>query len=206
MFASTFGSLGQPAPRMGRRPAAGASEAMTDRAETPMAPRSCRIGPCSTAGRWSVPPSRIGRFFLDRRGAVAVESAVSIVILVIACGGLMAVAHGAYTDDRMGRAARAAARAVAFVAEASPTQATLNSVACDAIKRELQLEADFDCATKITMTVTNDLVPAALATGTNPDGKSGDMVLVRIGWSSASSILGDSSGNAVGVARREPTN
>ena len=130
---------------------------------------------------------------------------MSIAILVIACGGLMAVAHAAYTDDRLARAARAAARAVAFVTEASPTPATLASVACGAIKSELQLAADFDCATKLTMTVTTDLVPTALATGTNPDGESGDIVLVKIGWSSTSSVLGNSRGDAVGVARREPT-
>lgn len=130
---------------------------------------------------------------------------MSIAILVIGCGGLMAVAHAAYSDDRLARAARAAARAVAYVTEASPTQATLASVACGAIKRELQLEANFDCATELTMAVTADLVPAALATGTNPDGESGDVVLVRIGRSGTSSVLGNSGGDAVGVARREPT-
>ena len=54
---------------------------------------------------------------------------MSIGILVIVCGGLMAIAHAAYTDDRMSRAARAAARAVAFVTEASPSQAALSSIA-----------------------------------------------------------------------------
>ena len=205
MFASSFDGLGLQARRRDRKPATGVSEAMTDRAAALTAPQSRRVGRRSTAGRGSGLPSRIARFLPDRRGAVAVETAVSIVILVIACGGLMAVAHAAYTDDRIARAARAAARTVAFMTEASPTQATLASVACGAIKRELQLADDFDCATKLTMTVATDLVPAGLATGTNPEGESGDMVLVKIGWSSTSSVLGDSSGNAVGVARREPT-
>ena len=131
--------------------------------------------------------------------------------LVIVCGGLMAIAHAAYTDDRMGRAARAAARAIAFVTEASPTQATLLSVACDAIKRELQLEANFDCSSEWTLTVTTDLVPAALSSGTNPDGTTGDMILVKIDWDQApwagavNLLEGSGGGAAVGVARREPT-
>ena len=130
---------------------------------------------------------------------------MSIGILVVACGGLVAIAHAAYVDDRMGRAARAAARAVAFVKEASPTQATLASVACGAIRSELQLEANFDCAREWTVTVTTGLVPAALGTGTNPDGESGEMVLVTIEWTVSTSLLRSSGGEAVAVARREPT-
>ena len=176
-----------------------------------MATRRTDIGWRTVAGRRSARPSRLGRFLLDRRGSVAVESTITIGILVIVCGGLMAVAHAAYTDDRMGRAARAAARALAFVTEASPTQATLLSVACDAIKRELQLEANFDCSSEWTLTVTTDLVPTALSSGTNPDGTTGDMILVKIGWEQApwagavNLLEGSGGGAAVGVARREPT-
>ena len=141
---------------------------------------------------------------------MAVESAMTIAILVIVCGGLMAIAHAAYTDDRMGRAARAAARAVALVTEASPSQASLTSAACDAIKRELQLEADFDCGSEWTLTVTTNLVPTALLTGSNPPGTTGEMILVRIDWDqapwadAANLLEGSGGGTAVGVARREP--
>ena len=148
---------------------------------------------------------------LDGRGSAAVETAITVGILVIVCGGLMAVAHAAYIDDRMGRAARAAARAVALMTEASPTPAALKSTACNAIKRELQLDANFDCASKWTITVTTDLVPAALGTGTNPDGTTGEMILVKITWdqapwATAASLLdGSGGGTTVGLARREPT-
>ena len=208
MLTSAFDGFGSTTRRAGRRPAAGARHAVADRAAAPLATRRKGIGRRTVAGCRS---ARLGRFLLDRRGSVAVESTIAIGILVVVCGGLMAVAHAAYTDDRMGRAARAAARALAFVTEASPTQATLISVACDAIKRELQLEANFDCSSEWTLTVTTDLVPTALSSGTNPDGTTGDMILVKIGWEQApwagavNLLEGSGGGAAVGVARREPT-
>ena len=136
---------------------------------------------------------------------------MSIGILVVVSGGLMAIAHAAYTDDRMSRAARAAARAVAFATEASPSQAALISIACDAIKGELQLEANFDCSSDWTLSVTTDLAPSALGTGTNPPGTTGEMILVEIAWQQApwggaAQLLQDSgAGKAIGLARREPT-
>ena len=122
----------------------------------------------------------------------------------------MAIVHAAYTDDRMGRAAHAAARAVALETNTSLTQAVLVPIACNAIKRELDLEADFDCATTWTVTITTGLAPTALATGVNSDGETGDMVLVELGWSqlpwarAAALLEGSGAGTATGVARREP--
>ena len=192
------------------KPAAGARKAAVDRAAGAMATYRRRVGLRAVTPRRSPRPSRLGWLLLDGRGSVAVESAMTIAILVIVCGGLMAIAHAAYTDDRMGRAARAAARAVALVTEASPSQASLTSAACDAIKRELQLEADFDCGSEWTLTVTTNLVPTALLTGSNPPGTTGEMILVRIDWDqapwadAANLLEGSGGGTAVGVARREP--
>ena len=135
---------------------------------------------------------------------------MAIAVLVVLFGGLMAIVHAAYTDDRMGRAARAAARAVALETETSASQAALVGIACEAIRQELDLNADFDCATAWTVAITTGLAPSALATGVNSGGEAGDMVLVELGWSQlpwgrAAEFLGGSgAGKATGVARREP--
>ena len=148
-------------------------------------------------------------FLRARRGGVAVESALSLAVLVTVFSGLMAIAHAAYEDDRMDRAARAAARAVALVTDTSATKTALASTACNAIKHELDLADDFDCTTW-TVGVKTGLTPSALSSGTNADGETGDMVLVEIQWQQAPWVqavqaLGGSGGRlAAGVARREP--
>ena len=165
--------------------------------------------------RGQVPRGRTGRsltatFFRVERGGVAVESAVAIAVLVVLFGGLMAIVHAAYTDDRMGRAARVAARAVALETDTSLSQAALVLIACNAIRQELDLQPDFNCATTWTVTITTGLTPTALATGVNSDGETGDMVLVELGWSqlpwarAAELLEGSGAGTAIGVARREP--
>lgn len=165
--------------------------------------------------RGQVPRGRPGRsltatFFRVERGGVAVESVVAIAVLVVLFGGLMAIVHAAYTDDRMGRAARVAARAVALETDTSLSQAALVLIACNAIRQELDLQPDFDCAANWTVTITTGLTPTALATGVNSDGETGDMVLVELGWSqlpwarAAEFLEGSGAGTATGVARREP--
>ena len=135
---------------------------------------------------------------------------MAIAVLVVVFGGLMAIVHSAYTDDRMGRAARTAARAVALETDTSAGQAALVGIACEAIRQEFDLKADFDCAATWTVTITTGLTPTALATGVNSDGETGDMVLVELGWSqlpwarAAELLEGSGAGTATGVARREP--
>ena len=112
---------------------------------------------------------------------MAIETAIALVILVVGFAGLMEIVQASYTDDRMSRAARAAARALALE---DPGADDRDAVACAAIRRELHLAEDFDCSTKWTLTVDHGVSPRTLpatldaeaATGT------GDMVLVRIGW------------------------
>ena len=144
-------------------------------------------------------------FLRARRGAVAVEAALAISILVVVLGGLMAIAHAAYVGDRMDRGARAAARAVSLAADLSG----LAAVACDAIKRELDLDPAFDCADSWTIVIESDLAPAALAGGTDPR-TGGDVVRVRVEWNPVPWALagmvtqGAGTRSAMGLARREP--
>ena len=151
-------------------------------------------------------------FWSGQCGSATIGAAIAISILVTACGGLMAIAHAAYTDDRMSRAARAAAQAIALGAAPAASEAALASAACDAIRRELDLDPAFDCADSWTLTVKTNLSAAALASGAvgNTDGKAGEMILVEIGWARAPwaravrAVQGAGGPSAVGLARSEP--
>lgn len=153
--------------------------------------------------------SRFGSFVCTRRGEVAIESALAIAALMVVLAGLMAIAHTTYSDDRMGRAARAAARAVALVTDVSATVPKLTEVACKAIKKELDLPDDFEC-NKDWVKVSADLKPSTLEAGTNGNGDAGDMVLVEIDWKptpwqkAVKALNDDEHPVATGVARREP--
>lgn len=135
----------------------------------------------AAAGRVRAGSSRAGlrralrRFAAGSRGAVAIENALAVVVLVGAFAGLMEIVSTVFESDRMGRAARAAAQATAL----DP-----NADSCAAIRRELHLDEKFDCsAWKITVhrgvlaSELGDVLQAKAPAG------SGDMVLVRIGWS-----------------------
>ena len=144
---------------------------------------------------------------------MAIETAVVTSVLVLAFGGLMEIVHAAYVSDTMGRAARAAARAIALVPEAGANQGTLGSIACTAIRRELDLNEGFDCGSSWTLTVDTGLTPKALLQGQNPGDSAGDMVMVRIAWTRelwdlARPVNADERETprviAVGVARAEP--
>ena len=127
---------------------------------------------------------RTARGFLrEKRASVAIEAAIAITVLVLGFGALMEIVRASYADDRMGRAARAAARALALDPAAD---------ACAAIRGELRLAGDFACSTQssgaqssgVSVRVDRGVNPttlpatldAAATTGT------GDMVLIRIGW------------------------
>ena len=141
------------------------------------------VGPTPRPNRGS---GRLGvsirRFWRSEHGGAAIESAVALLILVVGFAGLMEIVQVFYTDDRMSRAARAAARVLALNPSAGDEEA--KNVACATIRRELSLPEDFDCSTAWTLTVDRGVSPgtlpatldASIARGT------GDMVLVRIGW------------------------
>ena len=104
-------------------------------------------------------------------------------VLVVGFAGLMEIVHASFTDDRMGRAARAAARALALDPSAD---------ACAPIRRELRLADDFVCGTalRVDLGVGPGALPATLDAGATKG--TGDMVLVRIGnrdmWSFEGSV------------------
>ena len=122
------------------------------------------------------------RFFHGQRGSTAVEGAIAISILVAAFAGLMAIVQESYATDRLGRAARAVARAVALDSQADP---------CAAIRRELDLAVDFDCEGQWQITVDHGVSPSHLSTlvagDTGGGNASGELVLVRIGWKQGAS-------------------
>lgn len=135
------------------------------------------------------------RFRRAQHGAVAIETALSISVLVLALAGLMGIVQSVYTTDQLGRAARAAARTIALLPDAPASQTALAARACEAIRRELHLDPDFDCAAQWAIAIDSYPTPEALLAGTAvgeaaPGGGNGDMVLVRIGWSRVSSPLG----------------
>ena len=162
------------APAVGRRP---------DRRRAAAALRTGRraADPAAT-GR-----SPLARFLCGQRGGVAIEAAFSSFVLVLAFAGLMGIVFQVYESDRTGRAARAAARAVALLADAPATTAALQAVACRAIRTELGLAATFDCGAEWTVAIDAFENPAALLAGTPRTGSDAviggedrDMVRVRL--------------------------
>ena len=126
---------------------------------------------------------------------MSVEGAIAISVLVAAFASLMAIVQESYATDRMGRAARAVAHAVALDAQADH---------CAAIRRELGLAADFDCGSEWQITVDVGVSPSDLSTmlagGTVSGTANGELILVRIGWKpepvGANSVSGSGSGSA----------
>ena len=134
----------------------------------------------------------IRRFWRGEHGGVAIESAIAIVILVVGFAGLMEIVQASYVDDRMARAARAAARSLALDPGADSEASKAN--ACVAIRRELDLAEDFPCETAWELIpelgVSPNSLPATL--GDSATAGTGDMVLVRIKWNrEALSFAGD---------------
>ena len=95
----------------------------------------------------------IRRFRRGEHGGVAIESAIAMVILVVAFAGLIEIAQASYAGDRMARAARTAARVLALNPSAD---------ACSAIQRELDLAEDFECETAWRLIVELGVSPNSL--------------------------------------------
>ena len=190
----------------------------SDRTGARLADRPALVsgGPCGTARRFR---GAVRGFIREKRASVAIEAAIALTVLVLGFGALMEIVRASYADDRMGRAARAAARALAL----DPT-----ADACAAIRGELRLAGDFACSTQSSSAQPNGVsvrvdrgvnpttlpatLDAAATTGT------GDMVLIRIGWNrdpwTFSALLRDANAanaagtvpmTAVGLARCELT-
>ena len=151
--------------------------------------------------RLSSAVAELGIFFRSRRGAVSVETVLTVTMMTFLCGGLMAIAHTAYSQDRMDRAARAAARAVALLPPGVATnQAAVDTAVCDVLRVEFDLNNQSNCHAIWNISIETGLTTAALADGTSqastpangtPSQAIGEMILIRVG-----------SGQA--VIRREP--
>jgi len=87
-------------------------------------------------------------FRRDEHGGAAIEAAFAVMVLVTALATLMELVQARHAEDRLSRAAHAAARTLALNPGGDSA-----SVACDAIRRELRLAESFDCAKKWTVTV-----------------------------------------------------
>ena len=156
------------------------------------------------SGRASPHANCARRFRSEQRGAATIVTAIAFSFVVVALGGVMEIVNTAYATDRMGRAARAAARVLAIDASADW---------CAAIRSELRLDEGFVCANAWTVDVDLGVAPEAL-----PDplsgavgGEGGELVLVRIGWTTPRwSFLSPASPAlftrrvAFGLARSEP--
>ena len=150
---------------------------------------------------WARAVAKLMDFAGARNGVVAMETALTLTALVVICSGLMTAAYTLYSGDRMDRAARAAARAIALLTPGSAV--TLYDTACGAIRRELDLADNFTCNSVWTISIETDLTPSALVAslgddnnatvpGSGDGGDAGELILVRVG-------VGQ------GLARREPT-
>ena len=183
------------------------SPAGTGGAAAPLAP-----GAAAQAAGPAREPVSLPAFLRGRRGSVSVETAIATALLVTAFAGIMQIFHSAYVSDRMDRAARSAARAIAFTPGADAS--SLPGLACQAIRKELDLGEGFDCATRISVEIENSLAPAGLSgtEGSEDAAPAGHLVRIRIAWSDGKWNPGtlvsgddpDSRRVAVGIARLEP--
>ena len=155
--------------------------------------------------RWSSAVRGLGVFFRSRRGSVGIETMLTVPVVLFLGGGLMAIAHTAYSQDRMDRAARAAARAVALLPVAvAADEAAVKVTVCDVLRVEFDLDSGTDCDATWTITIQTGLTTEDLANGTSAadtslgspsiettsgetasDGTTpaatGEMILVRVG-------------------------
>ena len=115
------------------------------------------------------------RFPRGERGAVTLESALAIVALLGAFAIAMEIVHTCWAADRMGRAARAAARSLALDVHADP---------CAAVRRELAWSDDASCDRGMTIVVDPAVGPEGLPAELDGEAGAGtgDLVLVRIAW------------------------
>ena len=145
---------------------------------------------------------------------MTLESVLAIGALVIAIAGVMGIMGAAFESDRMDRAAQAAARVLALDKTILNDLDKMETRACEAIRAELDKDPDFDCWAewpeyRIQPNVDPSELPVTLALRDDPTGSSGEMVLVRIGWSRDLLSFEQSSDShvsmvAMGLARAEP--
>ena len=138
------------------------------------------------------------RFARCEAGGSAVDSALAIAILVTAFAGLMAIVETVYTEDRMGRGARAVARSIALnpydsdgpwnaleteglIANATECPAvSTGTVTCGGGNIELENGTCDDWTLIIQRKLLPEELPGALETCPAAGAGAGDLVLVRV--------------------------
>ena len=160
-------------------------------------------------------PARGARqgFWRGTRGAAAVETVVSMFILVSAFATLMNFVTSFYVEDELGRAARAAARSLAINPGVDPWEAAWKEI--DPSKVDTDKVPATHCTTDwtatphlgtcggLTLVVRRGVSPAALAAALDPDtpaptgdAEEGELVLVGLSSQSSGSVPGVSDANA----------
>ena len=119
------------------------------------------------------------------RGSTTLGTALTIAGLIVAAGFILDIAMGAYEDDRMGRGAQAAARALALGSQVPP---------CDLVRQELAFGPEFECEGEWKIRVSRSVKPSEIAA--QAQSGAGDMVVVRVGAQGSTA--------AMGLARAEP--
>ena len=120
------------------------------------------------------------------RGATAVETVLSIAVLIGVLSALMAVIQDLYAKDRAERAARAGARAIALLESAPADQANLEETVCRGMRDELGLDRDHDCSEGWSIEVeafegpSKLLADDARTAGSPLGGEDRDLVLLRL--------------------------
>ena len=119
------------------------------------------------------------------RGVAAVETALSIAVLVGVLAALMGIIQDLYAKDRAERATRAAARSIALLESAPADQASLEDAVCEGVKAELKLDSGYDCAEHWSIEVEayaspSDLLAGTERSGSTLGGEDADLVLVRL--------------------------
>lgn len=121
------------------------------------------------------PGAAAGRFCRAEHGGLAIETAVAVVVFVVALAGVTEIVRARLVEDQLARAAGAVARELSL----DPTRD-----ACAAVRRELDLADDFDCAAapwtlKVDRGIAPDGLPDTFDASVTEG--SGDIVVVRMG-------------------------
>ena len=143
-------------------------------------------------------------FRQDRRGSVAVETAVPVALPAIALAGSVQIAHSAHVSDRM-------ARALSLSPDANDDAQAVR--AREPVRDEPGLDGDFDCTAGLAFSIRN-LLPATLPRGPVSDAEDpdGQLVAVRVArstgpWNPGEILTDDEEDTrhgAIGIARPEP--
>ena len=175
-------------PARGARPGAGSSGIAVSPGKSPRPPRARAR-------------AALRRFARCEAGGSAVDSALAIAILVTAFAGLMAIVETVYTEDRMGRGARAVARSIALnpydsdgpwnameneglIASAKDCKednpVSTGTVTCGGGNIELENGTCDDWTLIIQRKLLPEELPGALETCPAAGAGAGDLVLVRV--------------------------